>query len=72
MKPWHFAVRAVNHPPSHHERAFIAWCAQTPDLGAGPCDIPMSEEVLFSFGPTAEDAMHKLRERLHARRGPSL
>lgn len=55
-KCWRFAVRACR-----NGAGFIAWCAKSDDLANGPLEVDATEEVHFEFGPTADEALGRLK-----------
>ena len=55
-KPWCFKVKQMA-----GSRDFVAWCAQTPDLGNSPLEVDLSLDVRFAFGATANEALSKVR-----------
>lgn len=59
-REWQFRVRRCrNGLPG-----FVAWCARTHDLGNGPLDVSAAEETHFEYGPTAEEALGKLKREV--------
>lgn len=53
---WRFAVVETDLP-----NQFIAWCAQSDDLGNGPLDIPFDIDVHFEFASSEDEAIRKLK-----------
>ena len=55
-REWHFRVRPAR------GGGFIAWAAQTPDLGDGPSDVPDGEVVYFLLEETEQEALQRLQD----------
>lgn len=57
---WFFAVRPMRSDPG----TFVAWAAQTRQLGEGPLFVDPRLSVYFEFGTTANEAVNKLKRDL--------
>lgn len=60
-KGWFVKCRPMR---AHAGGGFLAWCAQTHELGDSPLSIPNKYEVLYVRGETIDDAVNKLAQML--------
>lgn len=59
LGPWHIAVKRCYNRPG-----YVAWAAQTPDLGFNPLDCSPQTDVYFDFADTAEEAVEAVRNQV--------
>ena len=61
MERWYFKARECNDGID----PYIAWCAQTPNLGNSPLDLVLDGfAVHAAFGKTPEEAISKLHREV--------
>jgi len=58
MSDWYFKVKLCD------DGDWLAWAAQTPELGDGPLDVDFSLVVYFAFGDTEEEALAKVKREV--------
>jgi hypothetical protein len=58
LRLWHFRVRPAR------GGGYIAWAAQTPELGDGPDEVPLGEIVYYLLEDTKREALLRLQDVL--------